>query len=564
MLPSKRSIMQISKSVVPSRNYGYATRLQRSPSRRPSWLKTYRVWMLTAALTVLIVCKLHFLPEFGLVWSIKFSTDNNLADIAFVNGFVYTADSTSSNFSALAIKDGIITYIGSTHSIENYISRSTKTIDLQGRMLMPGLIDAHTHTLTGGRQLLRCNLEYALLTHSQFQHKIQACLEDKTSAISPSKWLEVVNWDRQAMSTLSGDTTKAVLDALNTSRPIAVRTTDGHSAMLNTIGLVAAGIDSSTPDPVGGEIIKDEKGNPTGILEDEATSFISAAIPIDNPEDMMAHGRAALQAFREVGITTFQDAYSELKHGNVFNFLYENGELTSRASFCIGISSEEADSSVTEVVTKAVKMREAFDQKMITAEPGIQWRSVKLSMDGILQTPSQTASLLEPYFVKINKRWIRSNHTVQPYMNTTQTRGMIGELLSSGFDIQVHAIGDNSVRSVLNAVEDLNLHSKMRKNYRVGIAHAELVHPDDYDRFGRLETTLIMSYQWAQRATYWDPDTVSGLGRSRLALVEPFGSLQKSNAKVIYGSDWPVDPLDPFLSLKIGVVSSHSKTHIQS
>src|SRR5690349_6731022 len=173
------------------------------------------------------------------------------ADTVMRNGYVYTVDGQNSVQQAIAIAGGKIIYVGSNAGVDAYIGKQTQLIDLAGRMLMPGFVDAHMHPGDGGRAMTLCDLKYQTMTRAQFQASIQACLDaDKDKGADV--WLEVGSWDRMGMTGLDGDADKSTLDALKTKRPIQVRSTDFHTVLTNSRGLELAGINKNTPDPEDG------------------------------------------------------------------------------------------------------------------------------------------------------------------------------------------------------------------------------------------------------------------------------------------------------------------------
>jgi predicted amidohydrolase YtcJ len=155
------------------------------------------------------------------------------ADLVLRRGVIYTVDDRNSVQQAIAIQAGRIVYVGTDEGANAYIGKQTNVIDLHGRMVLPGFVDTHNHAIAGGAQLLDCDLGYAPLTSTQFQQKIQACL-DATRAKEPDGYLTVVGWYRQAMQPSGTEVTKANLDALTTRRPIIVRSTDGHTTLGNS------------------------------------------------------------------------------------------------------------------------------------------------------------------------------------------------------------------------------------------------------------------------------------------------------------------------------------------
>jgi predicted amidohydrolase YtcJ len=167
-----------------------------------------------------------------------------------LHGQIHTIDAHDSVAQAVAIKDGRIVYVGGDAGAKAFTGPATRTIDLNGGVVMPGLIDAHMHPLEGGSGLLACDLQYKRLTVPEFQAALSACAA-KEGAGHDGKWLIAVHWFQQEMQPLGIEMTKAMLDALPTTRPVAVFSSFGHSALVNSRGLALAGIDAKTPDPVG-------------------------------------------------------------------------------------------------------------------------------------------------------------------------------------------------------------------------------------------------------------------------------------------------------------------------
>lgn len=480
------------------------------------------------------------------------------ADTALIHGQVVTMDERGSTHQALAVRDGKIVYVGSDAGVQAWIGPATKVVDLGGRMLMPGFVDAHLHSLAGGRALLLCDLAYAPLSHAQLAGKLQACL-DATSAQEPDAWLEAVNWDRQTTSSIDGDPTKALLDGLNTQRPIAVTSSDFHSVLANSRAFALAGVTAATPDPAGGKYLRDGSGTPSGICEDAAGFEVKAAIPPDTEADLLKQGRAALAAMREQGITSFMDAAAGDVHGQTFKTLQQSGELTARANFAITLSAEDAASSPTQTIAAAKALAGTIDQGAPAVAPGLNARVVKVFMDGVVNAPADTGALLTPYLRNAGTdaapNWVAGTNVGTVYYPPAVLKPLAVEAADAGLDMHLHATGDRAVRETLDAIEHLRL-QRPAADMRPAIAHDETVAVADYPRFAALGVMATMSFQWAQRAPYSIGDTENHLGTDRFARMEPSGSLRLAGARVVHGSDWPIDPFDTFLALKIGVTRS--------
>jgi hypothetical protein len=488
------------------------------------------------------------------------------ADLVLRHGQVVTMDAKDSTLEAVAVREGRIVYVGSDAGAQAWIGSSTKVIDLGGRMLMPGFVDAHLHSLAGGRALLLCDLAYAPLSQAQLAGKLQACL-DASSDQEPDAWLEAVNWDRQSTSGIDGDPTKALLDGLNTRRPIAVTSSDFHSVLANSRAFNLAGITAATPDPAGGKFLRDAGGAPSGICEDAASFELKAAIPADTDADLLKQGRAALAALREQGITSFMDAAAGEAHGKTFKTLQQAGELSARANFAITLSPEAAASSPKQTIADAKALAVSIDQGAPAVAPGLNARIVKVFMDGVVNAPADTGALLTPYLTNAGTdavpNWVAGTNLGTVYYPPEVLKPLMIEAADAGLDMHLHATGERAVRQTLDAVENLRA-QRPAADFLPAIAHDETVAVADYPRFAALDVMATMSFQWAQRAPYSIGDTENHLGADRFARMEPSGSLRKAGARIVHGSDWPIDPFDTFLALKIGVTRSGDPTNPHS
>lgn len=482
-------------------------------------------------------------------------SDTEPADTLLHSGHVYTVDGDDSVQQAVAVRGGRIVYVGSNAGAQRFLGGQTQVIDLGGRMLMPGFVDGHLHPLAGGRALLLCNLNYAPLTRTQLQAAIQGCL-DASADKEPDTWLEVVNWVRQATQGLDADPDKSTLDALSTARPILVRSSDFHTVLTNSRGLALAGVTKDTADPPGGSFARDAQGHPTGICEDAAGWAVSALIPPDTDEDRLAQARAALAAMRLQGVTSFMDAAAGAEQGRVFTSLQQAGELTARAFFAPTLSVEAATASAAQAVADVKALAAQYDQGAFSAAPTVSFRHVKLFNDGVVNAPADTGGLLTPYYTNVGTddapNWVPGTNLGSVYFGPEVLKPLMAEIAGSGLDPHVHATGERTVRQTLDAIE----HARQQvpqTSFRPVISHNETVAVADYPRYQALGVMASFSFQWAQQAPYSVGETEAHLGPDRFARMEPFGSLHNAGARVGYGSDWPIDPFDELLALKIGV-----------
>lgn len=488
------------------------------------------------------------------------------ADTVMRNGYIYTVDGQDSVQQAIAIAGGKIIYVGSDAGVGGYIGKQTQLIDLAGRMLMPGFVDAHMHPGDGGRAMTLCDLKYQTMTRAQFQASIQACLDAEKDK-GPDVWLEVGSWDRMGMTGLDGDADKSTLDALKTKRPIQVRSTDFHTVLTNSRGLELAGINKHTVDPEDGKYRRDSAGNPNGICEDGAAESLAAVVPPATDAEKLNQVRAALDAMRQQGITSFFDALSGPENGKAFTRLQQSGELTARALLSIKLDPAAAAADPVKTIAEAKALASTYDQGEVKVMPGVNMRHVKLFMDGIINAPADTGAMLTPYLHNSGTdqapKWTPGKNLGELYFPPQVLKPLLLQAVKAGFDPHLHATGERAVRDALDSVAYVR-QQLPGQDFRPAIAHAESVDPADYSRFKALDVTATMSFQWAQQA----PSTVDGtsdhLGAERFERMEPSGSIAHAGGRVAFGSDWPVDPLDEFLALKVGVTRSGDPTNPHS
>jgi len=481
------------------------------------------------------------------------------ADRVYRKGTIFTADAKGSIVQAVAIRDGRIIYVGSNQGVVPLIGASTKVTDLEGHFVMPGLVDGHMHPLEAGVKLGKCSLNYESLTVTQFEQRIQACLE-QTRNQEPDGWLEVVNWFQESMRPAGVKTSRATLDSLETSRPIIVRSSFGHTVLANSRALAMARITGSTPEPVGGKIWRDGDGNPTGLLEDSAFATYSSLIPKPTPEENVAAAKAAQQAMNRQGVTSFLDADAAPESMAAFTTVQAAGALTVRAHFAPQIAPTEA-SHPARAVANVVGFRKQYDQGGMQAKPSVTVRNAKLFLDGVIAAPALTGAVLEPYRTNVgtqgNPHWVAGqSRGPSVYFPPQPLAEILVRLGRAGIDPHMHADGDAAVRAALDAVE------AMRKeiagaDIRPAIAHDEIVSPNDFPRFKVLNTIPVLSFQWEKPAG----DTIgltNYFGPERMKILEPAGLLAAAGARIAFGSDWPVDPLDEWFAFKVGVTRTNA------
>jgi predicted amidohydrolase YtcJ len=482
------------------------------------------------------------------------------ADVVYRGGRIYTANAGDEIAESLAIRAGRIVYVGSDAGVGRYTGPATRRVDLGGKSAMPGLVDGHMHPLEGGGMLLKCSLSYDALTVPEFQARIQACL-DATRRQEPAGLLEVVAWFQQSMRPAGVATSRATLDVLRTSRPVIVRSSFGHTVLANSKALALAGITRASPDPLGGKIAHDAAGEPTGILEDAAFEVFDDLLPKPTPEQHVAAARAALGALARQGVTSFLDAAAPAESLAAFSAVEQQGGLTARAHFAPPIRPPEAK-DLDAAIARVLAFRARYDQGPIVVAPHLTVRNAKLFLDGVIAGPSFTGAMLAPYLInagtEAEPRWVAGpSRGPAVYFPAAPLAAALIGLGRAGIDPHLHVDGDGAVHAGLDAIEALR-QALPGKDIRPGLAHCEIVAPGDFGRFAQLHVFPVLSLQWGKPAT----DTVDGLrdpmGPERAQILEPAGLLAAQGAVVAFGSDWPVDPLDEWFALKVGVTRTNA------
>ena len=482
------------------------------------------------------------------------------ADTVYRNGYVYTVDARDSVQQALAMRDGHIVYVGMDAGVAPFMGAKTRVVDLQGRMLMPGLVDGHMHPLQGGSALLKCSLNYEQLKVEQLQAKIQACL-DATRAQEPDGWLEVVNWFQEGMVPAGVITHQAMLDVLKTQRPILVASSFGHSSLVNSRAMTIAGITAQSTDPLGGKIGRDSSGKPSGLLDDAAQDLVSAKIPKPTADDDVRSATAALDVMRKQGITTFLDAMAVPPTLAAFARLQHEGALTARAHFALLITPPEGRDP-RKAVRQVTELAHRYDGGPIQATPGMTVRNVKLFLDGVISAPALSGAMLQPYYARQgtppDKLWAPSNNRgPEVYFPAPILRALLIDVVAAGFEPHMHADGDRAVHEGLDGIQVLR-DTYPKKDVRSAIAHDEIVDPTDFPRYRQLNAIPVLSFQWEKPASDTIDYARDYLGPARFKFMEPAGFLAAAGARIAFGSDWPVDPLDEWFALKVGVTRTNS------
>jgi len=251
---------------------------------------------------------------------------NQKADLVLLNGKIITLDKSNTQAHAIAVKGNRILFVGNNVQVMDYVEKGkTELIDLRGKPVIPGFNDAHLHFLSGGLSLMRVNL-----TGCKTKAEITAKLKQKIKETTEGSWIVGRGWDHTLFNKGQWPD-KKFLDQLTLLHPVYLTRIDGHVAWVNSLALQEAKIDKHTPDPEGGEIVRDKEGNPTGILKENAVDLVAKLIPPPTTEDMQKAIQTAIAEAKKNGITSIQDN-SDLNVLPIYNALAEQGNLTVRVS----------------------------------------------------------------------------------------------------------------------------------------------------------------------------------------------------------------------------------------
>jgi hypothetical protein len=431
---------------------------------------------------------------------------------------------------AVAVANGRILAVGTDAEIQAYAGPNTKGVDLQGRLVVPGLMDSHTHFVRGGFQLLSVDLKDA---HSEieFTRRIAA----KAHSLAPGRWLMGGEWDEQAWPDAQLPT-RQMIDTATGDHPAFLSRYDGHAVLVNSLALKLAGVTRATPDPEGGVILRDTAGEPTGILKDMAQDLEAKAIPPPTEAEMAEALRAALGEAARVGLTSVNSisVYTDSWNGSFTGEV----ELLRRAELEGWLTCR-----VYEVIpiTEWTKLRDVGLERDM-GDAFIQMGAVKAFADGSLG--SATAWMNELFTDD------PSSHGMPlPLMDPPSRM----EALARGADqahiqLAIHAIGDRAVEEILDMFQRLGGANPAAHRFR--IEHAQHLRPQDFARFGKMGIIASMQPYHAIDDGRW---AEKRLGHERARWSYAWRSMLEAGAPLAFGSDWPVAPLSPILGIYAAV-----------
>ncbi|MEJ2298015.1 MAG: amidohydrolase [Woeseiaceae bacterium] len=464
---------------------------------------------------------------------------DSAADLVLENGRFYTVDARRSWAEAVAISDGRFVYVGGGDDVAAFKGSSTRVVDLDGRMVLPGMFDVHIHALASGVERLQCDLssegmlaEYGVLPDdllAEYLARIRRCAAERPN----DTWVVGHGWVMDAFGP-GALASRELLDAIEPDRPVYLESADGHTAWVNSRALELAGISGSTPDPKGGRIDR-EPGSlePLGSLQEHAADLVEKLIPAPDLDTRLAGLRYAVQMLNAYGITSIQDAKTHRNALESYEALDDLGELTLRV-----VASNVWDT--TRGMEQLADIRQDRDR---FTRGNLRATSVKIWLDGVME--NYTAAMLDPYLVEGASRGMLM-------MTEDDLDAAVAALDEAGFQVHVHAIGDRATRVSLDAFEKARAANGASDN-RHHIAHLQVIQPSDIPRFRELGVAANFTPYWAYADRYITELTLPFIRPELARSLYPIGSLVRDGAVVVSGSDWAVSSANPFLQIETAV-----------
>ena len=437
-------------------------------------------------------------------------TTKDPVTVAIVNGVVWTADSARPWAEAIAMSGDRIVAVGSSADVRRLTSPSTRVIDANGRMVVPGFIDSHVHFLAGGMNLASVQLRDAR-TPSDFIARIKSF----AATVPAGTWITGGDWDHQNWG---GELPqRSWIDSVTPNNPVWINRLDGHMALANSAALRAANVPMTGGDISGGTITRDASGQPTGIFKDNAQEAVDKAVPDPAPAMLDRALDAAMTYANERGVTSVDHmgTWADLA---VFERARHAGTLRTRiyASVPLATWARLRD-------TVAARGR---------GDAWLRIGGLKGFVDGSLG--SHTAAMMQPFTDAPNDTGLLVNTPADLYSWTSNAD-------KSRLHVIVHAIGDRAIDLQLSIFERVARENGARDR-RFRIEHAQHIAPNDVARFGQLGVIPSMQPYHAIDDGRWAEKVI---GHERAKTTYAFRSLKESGARLVFGSDWPVAPATP-------------------
>jgi predicted amidohydrolase YtcJ len=438
-----------------------------------------------------------------------------MPDLILYNARIHTLEAAHPTANAIAIRDNQIVAVGDESFMLRQLPHAQK-IDLHDRCVIPGLIDAHLHAEWTALGLKNIDAEAPTL------EELLRRVEERVKITPGGAWIRGHGWNQNVWGGIFP--TKADLDRVAPEHPVFLTAKSGHAAWANSLALKLAGITSSTPNAVGGEIVRAADGEPTGVFFEDAMTLVSKIAPEPSAHDVADALRDALPLFHRVGLTGVHD-FDGARALQAWQILKERGELNFRVSKTIPVTLQEH--------AIALGIRSGF------GDDRLRINSVKTFADGALGP--QTALMIDPYEGSKDNRGISTCDKEEMFENVRKAS-------AAGLSSTIHAIGDKANHDVLDVFA---LVRKEENNTRLRhrIEHVQLLHPDDFTRLAQLNVIASMqpihaTSDMVMADRYWG---------ARSAGAYAWRTQLNAGAMLAFGSDSPVESFNPFIGIHAAV-----------
>ena len=455
------------------------------------------------------------------------------ADLIFVNGNVYTANDQQPHAEAIAVKGDRIVFAGSNADAKKYNGTQTRTVDLHGATVLPGMTDAHHHLEGVGFREMTLNLE-GITNLQDFLAKVKT----KVDQAKPAAWVIGRGWIETFWQPPVFPT-RWDLDKVAPNNPVILQRADGHGTVVNSAALKIAGITRDTPSPFGGEISKDKNGEPNGMLLDAARSLVDRNIPPTSPADAERAVVLGVQRDISLGWTQVQNPGGDYRDIAIYRKLYNDGKIKLRIYKVLSAPGREAQRLLSEGPIIG-----AYGNRLTV-------RSLKFYADGSLG--SRSAALLEPYSDAPDTSGFMT-------IKEEDLLPMLEDALRKGIQCETHAIGDRGNRFILDeyekALKAVPADQRKIADPRWRVEHSQIVNPLDIPRFKKLGIIPSMQASHAIGDLHFAP---ARLGIKRLEGAYAWNSFVKSGVIVPGGSDAPVERGEPMIEFYAAVARKDIK-----
>ena len=446
-------------------------------------------------------------------------------DVIVINADVRTSDKSNGRASAFAVKDSKFIAVGNTEGILSMAGDSTKIIDANGNTVVPGFIDSHTHLSSGAKIVTGINL-------SEIREKAVwlEMIKERVKTMQPGEWLLGGRWDYTFEN--KGYPTRWELDAVAPNNPVALSDIDGHSMWVNTMAIELSGIEADSEVPMGGQIVLNEEGIPTGILLEGAMELVWQNESYVRDSDLARNEiEQVIDYATSLGITSVHDMSSRIEL-NKYKELAADQKLNLRIFWGehSKFSQEDDSTNQNNLIYQLIDQYKVHDDEL---GPMIEYGFIKYVIDGVLST--HTAALVDPYTD-------RPDVIGEPFYIQNELNFLVRRANSLGMPVAIHAIGDRGVQMALNAFEfsdHLNLANR--------VEHVEVIQPGTVERFRELNVTASMqpNHGTGVIGKYITPRI--GSEREKFAYV--WNDFLKGGVRLALSSDFATSPFSPLVQL---------------